>query len=566
MKTRPSSVLIHSYYFTFICLVSLLILAACSSSDNPVNKPPVNPYLASSLYAITHFDPSQSDSTPYGPPRSTYTVDSTIKPISYGGPVNIITLASTDPNYMWQVGTDRVSYVRKSAGQWATVAKFEALADASANLLPPVPDADFRSIGEASAVGMNTTTLDDYLKNILGTNYSDRFGHGAYILVDRDNVLYTHYGDTLYGFALNDPANPAAGIKIRYKMENIVKTIQDDTPVPLPTTRLFGLSMTFDGQLIITFSNGVSVINRDLNIASKVFYRFPASEYVSNSIAVDEKNGLYVASGNITGAETGVMRKLVWTGTQISDNESDGAWSCSYDTSGAELPPIIKFGNGTGSTPTLMGFGNDSDKLVVITDGAKQMKLIAFWRDNIPDGFVQKPGTTSRRIAGQIQVTCGLSPLPEWIQSEQSVVVNNYGAFVVNNIPQTISSDLIGVNKILAVMLMGPAYPSSYGVERFQWNSSSHEWSSSWARPDVSSTSMVPIHSQSGNMALINGYRPENGWEVLGLDWDSGETIHQTIFGNSNLGNGAYAILQYLDNGDLLFNSLVGPYRVSYGK
>ena len=37
----------------------------------------------------------------------------------------------------------------------------------------------------------------------------------------------------------------------------------------------------------------------------------------------------------------------------------------------------------TGATPTLMGFGNDEDKLVVITDGAKRMKLVAFWRDAI---------------------------------------------------------------------------------------------------------------------------------------------------------------------------------------
>jgi hypothetical protein len=76
---------------------------------------------------------------------------------------------------------------------------------------------------------------------------------------------------------------------------------------------------------------------------------------------------------------------------------------------------------------------------------------------------------------------------------------------------------------------------------------------------------MVPIYSQSANMAVINGYRPAYGWEVVGLDWNSGATVHHTIFGDANFGNGAYAILQYLKNGDLLFNSLVGPLRVRYG-
>ncbi len=315
--------------------------------------------------------------------------------------------------------------------------------------------------------------------------------------------------------------------------------------------------MTYDGYVIVGFTNGVAVINRDLNVDSASFYRFGDDEYVSNSLSVDENNGIYVASNKL-------MRKLVWTGATLSDNESAGAWSCPYDTA-TELPPIIKFDNGTGSTPTLMGFGGNSDKLVVITDGAKQMKLVAFWRDTIPNGFVQKPGTASRRIAGQIQVTCGFSPLPEWIQSEQSVVVHGYGAFVVNNIPQTVNSDIVNKNKILQVSLMGPAYDSSYGVERFEWDPAADGWYSVWTRSDVSSTSMIPVYSKSGDMALINGYM-SNGWEVTGLDWDTGEIVHRTIFGDQNFGNGAYAILQYLKDGDLLFNSIAGPLRVHYGK
>ena len=43
----------------------------------------------------------------------------------------------------------------------------------------------------------------------------------------------------------------------------------------------------------------------------------------------------------------------------------------------------LKWDMALGSTPTLMGFGDDEDKLVVITDGAKQMKIVAFWRDEI---------------------------------------------------------------------------------------------------------------------------------------------------------------------------------------
>lgn len=519
----------------------------CNESE--VNRSVVNPYLASSLYAITHFDSSQSDSTPYGPPRGVFTVDPTMEPIVYGGPVNIITLASTNKNYMWEVGSDRVSYVNVAGKKWTAVAKYEALAEASNNILPAVPNKNFSTFGKSSAVGMNVTSMNSSLKSLFGEYYSYRFGNGVYSVVDNENVLYTNYGKSLYAFALKDPNNPSKGITKRYVIEDVLTAIQgNDYP---DNARLFGLSMTYDGHLIITFSNGVAVIDRDLNTSSTSFYRFNDTEYLSNSIAVDENNGIYAASDSI-------MHKLVWTGTNISDDEADGAWSQEYTNSGTELPPIIKVGVGTGSTPTLMGFGDGEDKLVVITDGAKRMNLTAFWRDEIPEG--------SQRIAGQIPVTCGLSNDTEWIQSEQSVVVYGYGAFVVNNIPENVSSEIAGQNKILQVSLMGPAYNTSYGAERFEWNSSTNEWSSVWTRSDVSSTSMVPINSQSGNMALINGYRPEYGWEVLGLDWDTGETVHQTIFGDVNFGNGAYAILQYMDNDDLIFNSFAGPIRIHYDK
>lgn len=515
-------------------------------TPDAVNSSVINPYLASSLYAITHFDSSQSDSTPYGPPRGVFTVDPKTKPIVYGGPVNIITLASTNKNYMWEVGSDRVSYVNVTDNNWTAVAKYEALADASNNSFPAVPDENFRTFGESSAVGMTQSEMDSSLKSLFGENYGDRWANGVYSVVDNENVLYTNFGQNLYGFALNDPNNPSAGITPRYGLEDVLIAIQGTNHPAV--VKIVGLSMTYDGHIIVAFSNGVAVIDRNLDPASASFYRFADTEFMTNSLAVDEDNGIYAASDS-------VMHKLVWTGTTLSDDEADGAWSQEYTNS--EQPPMIKMGKGTGSTPTLMGFGDDEDKLVIITDGAKQMKLVAFWRDDIPEG--------SERIAGQIPVTCNFTTLPEWIQTEQSVVVSGYGAFVVNNIPKNVSSDLVGQNKILQVSLMGPAYETSYGAERFQWNTSTNEWSSVWARSDVSSTSMVPIHSQSANMALINGYRSD-GWEVLGLDWDTGETIHQTIFGDVNFGNGAYAILQYLDNDDLIFNSFAGPIRIDYNK
>jgi len=108
----------------------------------------VNPYLASPLYAITHFDSSQSDSTPYGPPNYVFTVDLTKRPIVYSGLINPMTPASTNKNYMWEVGTDRVNYINKADNNWTAVAKYEALTAASKSAFPAIPDENFSTFGE----------------------------------------------------------------------------------------------------------------------------------------------------------------------------------------------------------------------------------------------------------------------------------------------------------------------------------------------------------------------------------------------------------------------------------
>ncbi|MFN9415951.1 MAG: hypothetical protein ACK578_00425, partial [Pirellula sp.] len=103
----------------------------------------------------------------------------------------------------------------------------------------------------------------------------------------------------------------------------------------------------------------------------------------------------------------------------ISKDEKDGAWKAQYD--GGDWPPAIKAGTGTGSTPTLMGFGDDDDKLVLITDGSNRMKLVAFWRVEIPADARRIEGALSPRIADQKPVTAGISEQRPWLQSEQTV-------------------------------------------------------------------------------------------------------------------------------------------------
>jgi hypothetical protein len=137
---------------------------------------------------------------------------------------------------------------------------------------------------------------------------------------------------------------------------------------------MIGANLTYDGKLIVLTTGSLHAVDRNFQEKPETIL-FGKDEYVSNSTAMDEKGGIYVARDHL-------MHRFVWTGSRLSMDEADGAWSAPYDF-GRE-PPSVKFGIGTGSTPTLMGFGDDPDELVVITDGADRMKVVAFWREQIP--------------------------------------------------------------------------------------------------------------------------------------------------------------------------------------
>ncbi|MFT3926981.1 MAG: hypothetical protein QM778_30830 [Myxococcales bacterium] len=513
------------------------VAAAGVLAEAPKRKPSAqkpNTYLAAKTYAITHFDPAQTDAMPYAAPRGNFRVNLKDAPNIVQGPVNLATLATPSPRYMWAVSSQGATYVDVSGK------RFEPLGQISATGVKIItPEQHER------ALGTPFTSLEQVKKSvteIYGLEWT-RIANGAYSVVDRDNTLYynTYEGD-VYAIGLVDARRPEAGVKVLRKLDMRAHLTKSE--------RLAGLSMTRDGNLLLLGSNSIAVIDRKFEKKPQQI-RLPADETITNSMAVDEKDGIYVASDKR-------MYKFVWTKRGLSNSEQHGAWSAPYDT--GRQPPTVKFGAGTGSTPTLMGFGDDPDKLVVITDGADRMKLVAFWRDQIPADAQTMPGQ-SPRVAGKIQVTCGLSPMPEFIQSEQSVVVNGYGAFVVNNIGSQGSTD-----KLVDVLALGPVDPPPHGVERFEWDPATNVFRRAWARADVSSVSMVPSMSQPSNIVFTNGYDAKEGWLITGLDWNSGETVHSTIFGKDNRGNGAYALIQFMPDGDLLFNSVGGQTRVDLEK
>lgn len=507
-----------------------------------VNVPKRNPYLAQEHYSITHFNSAQTDAFPYKVADGTFYADPYACEGGWSGPVNLMTLSAAADGYMWGMSSDRVSYYRIADGA------FTKLGEAG---LPTGTMKTEEQLRTLSAKYNSTEDLYNAIIPFLGKNPMYAIASGNYVLCDKDNYAYTNIGTNIARYRLVDPAQPEKGIMLDKQLD-----IRDQVA---GAWTLVGVVMTYDGYLVVGYNQGLVIVDRGLTrIVDSC--PLPEGQVLTNSIAIDEQNGIYVASNSQQENGSGVMQKIVWKNGHLSTDEADGAWKANYD--GGPNAPSIKMGTGTGSTPTLMGFGDDEDKLVVITDGAKRMKLIAFWRDEIP-ADAKEVVAGNPRIADAFEVSCGLPKETEWIQSEQSVVCAGYGAFVVNNI---LSSTKTTGDKVVDVLAIGPLIDSPEGVERLRWNTASNSWESVWSRGDVSSPSMIPAVSTASEMVFVNGYSQADGWEVTGLDWNTGTTRHRVIFGDTSRGNGTYAIIQYFENGDLLFNSVSGPYRVSLTK
>ncbi len=514
--------------------------------DNNVDKPlsqfntPVeNAWLASGTYSITHFNSAQTDAFPYAVKDGFYTINPDDCESSWSGPVNLMTIASTSSDYMWGVGSDRVSYIKVANGE------FEKVAEAA---MPGVTMRTKADLEKLAAIYSSISELETTVKEVLGPTPQVAISNGNYVLCDCDNNIFVNAGRILASYSLIDKIDPAKGIKLNGQI--------DLTPHIFGSYTIVGVSMSYDGYLIVASQKGLVTLDRTLSGVIDS-YPFGEDQILTNSISNDENGGVYVASNSTVSGGKGIMQKVICKNGQFSDKEAEGAWQAYYD--GGPEAPAIKHGYGTGSTPTLMGFGDEEDKLVVITDGAKRMKLVAFWRDEIPID-AQKLDAANPRLAGEFEVSCGLPSNTEWIQSEQSVVVGGYDAFVVNNID---AATAVIPDKVIGVLAIGPLTPGPKGAECVRWNVKENKWESKWCRAEVSSISMIPSVSIPSEMVFVNGYESA-GWGVTGMDWKTGATRHRVVFGKNNRGNGAYAVIQYLPDGNLLFNSVTGPFRVRF--
>jgi hypothetical protein len=503
-------------------------------------RPPVNRFTADSPYSVPHGDPAQSDA---GEEAGPVDVSRALLPeeirSTFIGPGAIIAyLSGKYPNGHRVLWVNAVTGVFKLDAETYEVLQHQPSPQAATYTQAWADEALAKLNADNGAGAIRTAA--DIMMTLADLS-------GVYIIIGANNWLYVGGKDgsiTAYGDAVeNDPSSPIV-VKARF------------TPPAELSGPMVGMNVTYDGWLVMTSERGqIVAVSMDLQQhrlarlqhadTEDTEAQAPGMGWIRNSFAIDDAGGIYIASRNH-------MHKVVWTGDRLSTDEADGAWSEPY-RNGA--------GFGSGSTPTLMGYGPNEDHLVVITDGDARMNFVAFWRDAIPDNWRQVANAPSRRIAGQAPATMG-NPDLIGVQSEQSVAVIGYGALVVNNTPRNAPVLVPEAHRI--GLLSGPLGSNPeyqpFGVQRFQWDPRTRTVYTAWENTEVSSPNCVPWISIGANQAYVIGARG-NHWTLEAIDWTTGRSTFHWVIGDQRY-NSSFAPVVVDDEGRIFYGTTFGRVRL----
>jgi hypothetical protein len=300
--------------------------------------------------------------------------------------------------------------------------------------------------------------------------------------------------------------------------------------------------MTHDGWVIVASKTGVILAvtpdfksYRMLNLAANTDASLSAMQsFVRNGIAIDDQNGIYVVTKDF-------LARVQWTGTELSMDPGMGAWRAPYPSGP----------RGSGTTPALMGWGNDADHLVAIADGTDDdPHLMLFWRDRIPDDWKGIPGY-DRRVAAAVQAT-----FQKGVKSDQRIEnsppVMGYGVFATAETPSKPVPKQDSVPKQFVAETIAASLPGSEatGGTKWEWNPKVRQLEMRWMTP-LKLADSICTPCVNGLLYCIG--RRGKDFTLEGINWKTGHSDFHYVLGPS-FKNFAYTNMVVAPNGafDLL--------------
>jgi hypothetical protein len=459
----------------------------CVAADPDGHEPPCNPYMAPSLWSVTH--------------RTSYDQSSSPLP-GTAGPA------------------DKVNVAHKGALSIPIGLTFS----------PRYPDGKRVIWTKGVSFGGEVLKIDPETLDVIDAHMPQVEEHAApsqpsisdvYPVLDRDNHFIAPHGTALeiYGDAAPGRRDSAIALLRRFAVPAEALCRPQDEEI-------HGINLTYDGRVVfITNLGTVGVVPREpdqMKADTLVTYSINGArcsdpavktqdlEQVSNSVAADEQGGIYA----VTSAAT---YRIDWDGKCLRL-----AWRTGYQSTGGGS----EVGPGSGSTPTLMGSGADTDRLVAITDAQPVMHLVLMWRDGVPAGWTPIGPGRDPRIACEMPVTFG-DPHATQTLSEQSVTVRGYASILTNNLhaldplSRRLPSPLSAAPQVLTNA--PPLQPR--GAERIDWDPPTRTCRTVWANPEVSVPNAIPGMSAASGQVYGVGARDGN-WTLEALDFATGRSVY----------------------------------------
>ncbi|MEM1321948.1 MAG: T9SS type A sorting domain-containing protein [Bacteroidota bacterium] len=463
-----------------ICLLFLLFLAYPVDAQTSFcpDDPPLNPWLADSPYPIYH--------------RNNYAQASTCLPGILPGD-SIIIKARTD--------------ISGSTSPWIYFS--DQYPNGERVILYSNSTHVFKFIDDGSQiVAIDSLRIDFDRLNSNGYNH----------MLTKDRIWFTYDSDydpakgeytRLFKMSDEDPNDPYSDIVM---LDTFSFEKYGINKVSMYNLNYRGEIVWYSHEDFAKQSAWVGMIDQDLNLLDTLRYSLYPNEIVNhNSIAVDENNSFFIVT-------THRLIQFDWDGNRLSL-----AWEALYDF--VNDGPTGNFANGSGTTPTLMGWGAGKDKLVVVADGHAENHLIAFWRE-LPAGWTGLPGMDIR-FADSIAIPFAQSFGNLFQSIENSPTVSGYDVAIAQ------------FNGFL-----GYDCDNRKGVQKFSWDTLSKQFTLAWATDQVNMNGVL-CYSSGSNLVYGTGKESDCNYYYYGLDWDSGELIVKKLLGSE----GAFPNDPFYDQG-----------------
>ena len=541
-------------YNITILLAAALLLAGCKDQKKKEEAeeeqttaasfqlPPVNPFLiANSSYPSVHSNPAQSDVTSW----PTWNEDVILEEAKVQWLPWVTSIGTAHRPYgngeeaLFVSGTNKIGKIRISKGAFEWV---DQVVVPGYEYEVPSEDEIRATVDKMREGGTDEEKyLPPYITHVKAIKQSSaNIGNGIYTMMDNEGNYFAGFGTSI--FKVSDKISGDVNSEI--EIVTVFDVKDGVTPEEAKQiSRIFALGMTYDGYIAVAMPGIIAVLDRNLE---NMQYILLEGEAVDNGISIDDQGGIYCVTSKY-------MRKLVWDGSTLSDKEKDGAWKTAYDY----VPNPKALSRGSGNTPSLMGFGPDEDHLVFVADAGEDISAVAFWRDEIPEDFEQKPGTKSRRIADQIKLTIDVPATIEWSPH----IYGNGVMMMASAWPNPVYDENDKLAIFETVLTAGVTRQPPTGVEKWSWDRETRSLKSDWTLQHGLQWALYPVSATSNTVTLT--IAEEGNYSLQTVDWNTGEEVSTTTLGSSPIFNTAGGLFIPIDENRIYVTGVMGPIMIS---